>query len=145
GGDGERGNEPDTVLRVVGDARVAHDRPRARRLRARRGRGQEAARPRRPAVRREREADVRRAAVEDPPALEHREDGRADGERVRLYLRLVLALWVPVRVAGDLAAHDLAVACDAVGSVRRDDVTATAAGDSVPDAVPGLDAVVPRR
>ena len=59
----------------------------------------------------------------------------ADGLRVRLHLRLVLALDVRVPVAMDAAADDLAVAVDPVASVGDDDVSPWSARDLVEAAV----------
>ena len=132
----ERDREPGLVPPVVRDRRVARSRPQPR---------QEAAPPGAAAVVRDRVADVARAAVEDPPDLEDRDDRLAEGGRVGLDLGLVLALAVLVRVARGLARHYLAVAGDAVGAVDGGEVVAAAAGDEVADAVHGLQPVGPLR
>ena len=99
--------------------------------------------PRLPSISRGREGDARGAARAVPAVLQECDRRAADGEGVRLDLRLVLALAVRLAVAVDACAHDLAVAVDAVASVDGDDVTPWSAGDPVDAAVVlGRDPVV---
>ena len=102
---GERGDDPHAVARVVGDRGVADPvvRPVALVLR---DPGQEPVLPARPSVSRGRPADVGRAAVEEAPRLEGGDDRRPRCERVGLDLRLVLARGVRVRVGADLRQRD---------------------------------------
>src|SRR6185369_14888143 len=99
----ERDGQPDLVLAVVGDHRVAG---------ARRQPGQESAPPGAAAVARDRVADVARATVVHAADLEERDYGLAEGGGVGLDLRLVLALRVVVWVARGLPRDHLAVARD---------------------------------
>ena len=134
GAEDERDREPDAVLAVVGDRRVA---------RPRRQTGEVATPPGAPAVARDGVADRVRAAVEEPPDLEERDDRLAEGGRVGLDLRLVRAAAVLERVARGLARHHLAVGCDPVEPVDGREVVAAAAGDEVAHAVHRLQAVGP--
>ena len=110
------------MRRVEGDDRIARALIRAGRN-ARDGQaGQEAAAPRRAVVGRHRVADVRRRSVDASADLEGRDRRPPEREAVRLDLGLVLRVRAPVRVAGEPAADELAVACDGVGQVRVDDV-----------------------
>ena len=79
---------------------------------------------RRPAVRRGAPALV-------PARLEEGDDRRAEGEAVRLDLRLVLALRVHRRVPGELEAQHLAVGRHPVGPLRDDHITPGAAAHVV--------------
>ena len=100
--DPEAEREPDVVLRVERDRRVADPRPRAARVDG--GSGQAAGRPRAAAVLRGRENEVARAAAAEPAAgLRQRDDRLPECERVGLELRLVLvtASSVRVRVVAD--------------------------------------------
>src|SRR5207244_11085715 len=85
-GDRERHDEPGPVQRVVGDTRVADDGEVAAWGRVHSQAREEAAPPRAPGVERSREADVRRAAAEDPADLEDVHDGRPRGRVVGLDL-----------------------------------------------------------
>ncbi len=72
------------------------------------------------------------------------DDRAAEGRAVRLDDRRVLARAALQRVRGELPGDRLAVAADAVGAVRRDDVGAAAAGDGLPPSVLRDDPVGPR-
>ena len=129
--DGERRGEPHAVHGVVGDNGIAHgvERAAARRLvdeprQQSRPPGDAGVGGRRPAVRRGAPALV-------PARLEEGDDRRAEGEAVRLDLRLVLALRVHRRVPGELEAQHLAVGRHAVDPLRDDHVTSGAAAHVV--------------
>jgi hypothetical protein len=94
-----------------------------------------------PAVKGDREADVRGPAVEDAADLEDGDDRRAVGRRVGLDLGLVPAVGVAVRVARDLTRDELAVGADTVEQVDRRQVASPSAGDEVADTIDGLNPV----
>ena len=131
------------MRRVVRDDGVARSRVGAGRP-ARDGEaGQEAAPPRCAVVRRHREADVRRGAVEASTDLERGHCRPSEGEAVRLDLGLVLRAVRAVRIAREPAPDELAVARDGVGEVGVHDVEAGPAAHDVSRAVVrGRDQVV---
>src|SRR5581483_6582221 len=96
--DREPGDDPDVVLRVVGDGRVADPGVWAGRARVDRGARQEAVRPGSAAVRRGGVAEVRRAAAAEATDLEGCDHRRAEGIRIGLDLGLVLARRVRIRI-----------------------------------------------
>ena len=131
----ERGDEPRRVRRVVRDHGVARSRVGACRA-ARSGEArQEAAPPRGAVVRRHREPDVRRAAVEASSDLEGGNGRPTEREAVGLDLGLVLRAVRPVGVAREPAPHELAVARHDVGEVGVHDVEAGPAAYDVSRAV----------
>ena len=116
---------------VVGDDGIAHgaERAAARRLvdeprQQSRPPGDAGVGGCRPAVRRGAPALV-------PARLEEGDDRRAEGEAVRLDLRLVLALRVHRRVPGELEAQHLAVGRHPVDPLRNDHVASGAAAHVV--------------
>ena len=123
------------VRRVVRDDRVARSRVGARRPARDRQAGQEAAPPRGAVVRRHREPDVRRRAVEASPDLERRDGRPTEREAVGLDLGLVLRAVRAVRIAREPAPDELAVARHGVGEVGVHDVEAGSAAHDVPRAV----------
>ena len=103
--DPEAEGEPDVVLRVVGDRRIADPGPGAALVDRRAG--QAARDPRAPAVRRRREHVVAGAAPGEVPAGLRRGDDRLpEREGVRLDLRLVRRADVRVRVVADRERND---------------------------------------
>ena len=131
----ERGDEPRRMRRVVRDDGVARSRVGAGRP-ARDGEaGQEAAPPRGAVVRRHREPDVRRGAVEASTDLKGGHRRPSEGEAVRLDLGLVLRAVRAVGIAREPAPDQLAVAPHGVGEVGVHDVEAGSAAHDVSRAV----------
>jgi hypothetical protein len=141
GAERKRRDQPHAVDGVVRDRRVGGPGVAALWPRERRQGGEEAVLPAPPAVTRDREADVRGPAVEDPADLEDGDDRRPVGRRVGLDLGLVPAVGVAVRVARDLPRDELAVGADTVEQVDRRQVASPPAGDEVANAIDGLNPV----
>ena len=142
-GDAECRGEPGAVHGVIGDDRVARPLGRPRPRRRVGDSGKQAGFPGRSRVARGGVADGHRAALEDAPDLEDRDDRRAERERVGLHLRGVLTDRVARAVARDLPRDHFAVTRDGVAGIGSDDVAAGAAADRVAEVVAvGGDAIV---